>query len=146
MAHPWALDSLDFLSREQLLQVILDQHRMIEQLRAEIEKLKRKGGAARFPKARANPIQNGRDVNRSRLFQFRNAPEEALGTEAIEVPEQPRLEVQRYSVEVRGCWQCGRKTRSRRPDIAPGQHGATDGRAVDAGRRPKIFRPWFLKP
>jgi hypothetical protein len=44
------LDSFDFLSREQLIQVILDQHRMIEQLHAEIEKLKRKGGAAGFPR------------------------------------------------------------------------------------------------
>jgi transposase len=147
------LDSVDSLSREQLIQVILDQHRMIEQLRAEIEQLKRRGGAAPFSKGRSkpNPKPPGRKPGQG-FFRFRNAPEETPGTEAIEVSvaalccpacggewgeakrevvtvtdiaEQPRPEVRRYSVEVRGCRQCGRKMRGRHPDIAPGQHGAT---------------------
>ena len=42
-----------------------------------------------------------------------------------DIAEQPRPEVRRYSVEVRGCRQCGRKMRGRHADIAPRQHGAT---------------------
>jgi hypothetical protein len=43
------LDTLDSLNREQLIQIILDQHRMIEELRAEIEQLKRRGAASKHP-------------------------------------------------------------------------------------------------
>jgi transposase len=147
------LDTLDSLSREQLIQVILDQHRMIEQLRAEIEQLKRRGGAAPFSKGtnKANPKPPGRKPGQG-FFRFRGAPEEALGAEAVvvpvatgccpdcggelgglkremvsitDVPAQPRPEVRRYAVEVRDCRACGRKVRGQHPDIAAGQQGAT---------------------
>jgi hypothetical protein len=123
------LDALESLSREQLIQVILDQHRMIEQLRAEIEQLKRRGGAAPFSKdaSKPNPKPPGRKPGQG-FFRFRNAPEEGLETEATAVPvaalccldcggelgglkreivsitdtpDQPRPEVRRYAVEVR---------------------------------------------
>jgi len=41
---------LESLGREELLQIILDQHRLIEQLRTEIEQLKKRGSAAPFSK------------------------------------------------------------------------------------------------
>jgi hypothetical protein len=60
------LEQLDSLSREQLMQIILDQHRMIEQLRAEIEQLKRRSGAAPFSKGtnKPNPKPPGRKPGR----------------------------------------------------------------------------------
>jgi transposase len=147
------LDALDSVSREQLVQVILDQHRMIEQLRAEIEQLKRRGGAAPFSKgtSKPNPKPPGRKPGQG-FFRFRNAPEEPLAAEAIpvpvtasccpecggalgkvkreivsitDIPAQPRPEVRCYSVELRDCRECGRKIRGQHPDIAPGQQGAT---------------------
>jgi transposase len=147
------LDALDTLSREQLIQIILDKHRMIEQLRAEIEQLKRRSGAAPFSKGtrKTNPRPPGRKPGQG-FFRFRGAPEEAGGAEAIvvpvaapccpdcggelgelnremvsitDVPAQPKPEVRRYAVEVRACRACGRKIRGQHPDIAPGQHGAT---------------------
>jgi transposase len=147
------LDALDTLSREQLIQIILDQHRMIEQLRAEIEQLKRRSGAAPFSKGtrKANPKPPGRKPGQG-FFRFRGAPQATEGSEAIavpagvpccpacfgelgepkremvsvtDVPAQPQPEVRRYSVEVRDCRACGRKVRGQHPDISPGQHGAT---------------------
>src|SRR6202044_1738079 len=112
----------------------LDQKAMIEQLRAEIEQLKRRGSAAPFSKGtnKSNPKPPGRKPGQG-FFRFRNAPEEALGAEAItvpvagpccpdcggelgglkremvsitDIPAQPRPEVRRYTVEVRDCREC----------------------------------------
>jgi hypothetical protein len=81
------LEALDSLSRERLIQITLDQHRIIEQLRAEIEQLKRRGGAAPFFKGtnKPNPKPPGCKPGQG-FFRFRNAPEEALGAEAITLP------------------------------------------------------------
>jgi transposase len=144
---------LESLSREQLIQVILEQHRMIEQLRAEIEQLKRRGGAAPFSKGtrKSNPKAPGRKPGQG-FFRFRTAPEEAGQTEPMRVavnaaccpdcggelgdlreeavsttdlPVQPLPEVRRYTVEMRRCRQCGKSVRGQHPDIASGQQGAT---------------------
>ena len=40
------MERLDSLSPDELIQIILDQQQLIEQLRAEIEQLKRRGSAA----------------------------------------------------------------------------------------------------
>ena len=50
------------LSRQELIQIILNQSRMIEQLRAEIEELKRRDSAAPFSKRtrKSNPQPPGR--------------------------------------------------------------------------------------
>jgi hypothetical protein len=40
------VERLDSLSPDELIRIILDQQRLIEQLRAEIEQLKRRGSAA----------------------------------------------------------------------------------------------------
>lgn len=135
------------------MQVILDQHRMIGELRAEIEQLKRRGGAAPFSKGthKSDPKPPGRKPGQG-FFRFRREPEladaggerihvrvegccpdcgGALG-EAIEemvsttdVPVERCVEVRRYAVEARRCGQCGKSVRGRHPDIAAGQHGAT---------------------
>ena len=134
------------------MQVILDQHRMIEELRAEIEQLKRRGGAAPFSKGthKSDPKPPGRKPGQG-FFRFRTEPKPATGNEQIHVPvegccpacggtlsEATReiisttdvpvercVEVRRYAVDVRQCGQCGKSVRGRHPDIAAEQHGAT---------------------
>jgi transposase len=146
------LEQLDSLSREQLIQVNLDQHRMIQELRAEIEQLKRRGGAAPFSKGthKPDPKAPGRKPGQG-YFRFRGAPDtgsspepvavrvpgccpdcggsfEATKTEVVSITDLPmerRPEVRRYAVETRQCGQCGKSVRGRHPDIADGQRGAT---------------------
>ena len=146
------MERLESLSREQLMQVILDQHRMIGELHAEIEQLKRRGGAAPFSKGthKSDPKPPGRKPGQG-FFRFRNEPELAAGSERIhvpvegccpdcggalgeaieeivsttDVPVERGVEVRRYAVEARQCGQCGKSVRGRHPDIAAGQHGAT---------------------
>jgi transposase len=147
------LEHLESLSRDELIQVILDQHRMIEQLRAEIEQLKRRGGAAPFSKGtrKSDPKPPGRKPGQG-FFRFRNLPEQAAHVAPVnvlvgvrccpdcggqlgeatreivsltDVPAQPQPEVRRYAVETRDCGQCGKKVRGQHPEIAPGQQGAT---------------------
>jgi transposase len=146
------LEQLESLSREQLIQVILDQHRMIQELRAEIEQLKRRGGAAPFSKGthKTDPKAPGRKPGQG-FFRFRSAPESGLtselipvcvegccpdcggdfgeaGTEVVsitDIPLERQPEVRRYEVETRRCGQCGKPVRGWHPDIADGQQGAT---------------------
>jgi hypothetical protein len=146
------LERLESLNREQLIQIILDQHRMIEELRAEIEQLKRRGGAAPFSKGthKTDPKPPGRKPGQG-YFRFRNQPEVASGSEPVrvpvggccpdcggalgeareelvsstDIPEQPRAEIRCYAVETRQCRQCGKSVRGSHPDIAEGQRGAT---------------------
>jgi hypothetical protein len=146
------LEQLDSLSREQLIQVILDQHRMIEELRAEIGQLKRGGGAAPFSKGsrKPNPKAPGRKPGQG-FFRYRSEPESGTATELVPVhvsgccpdcggnfgaakkevvsitdlPLERRPEVRRYAVETRQCGHCGKSVRGQHPDIADGQRGAT---------------------
>lgn len=148
------MQQLDSLTRDQLIQIIVDQHRMIEQLRAEIEQLKRKVGAAPFSKGerKQDPKPPGRKPGQG-FFRFRDAPDQnseapgplqvpvrmgccpdcggALGDSCQEIvsitdiPAQPEPEIRRYAVETRACRDCGRKVRGQHPDIAAGQQGAT---------------------
>jgi transposase len=146
------LEHLESLSREELIQIILNQSRMIERLRAEIEELKRRGSAAPFSKGtrKSNPQPPGRKPGQG-TFRFRAAPETAA-SEAIlvgvrtsdcpccggtlvesrpeivsitDIPASPQPEIRRYEVEVRKCSQCGRKVRGQHPAIAADQRGAT---------------------
>jgi transposase len=146
------LEQLESLSREQLIQAILDQHRMIQELRAEIEQLKRRGGAAPFSKGahKPDPKAPGRKPGQG-FFRFRSAPEPGLFCEPVavrvegccpdcggdfgearaevvsitDIPMERCPEVRRYSVETRQCGECGKSVRGRHPDIASGQQGAT---------------------
>jgi transposase len=139
-------ESLDSLSREELIRIILGQQKVIEQLRAEIEQLKRRGSAAPFSKgsSKANPRPPGRQPGHG-PFLRREAPTVApdqpvipvvvrerccpdcggeLGEEKQEIvsitdiPVQPRAEVRLYAVEVRRCRRCGRAVRGQQAEVA----------------------------
>jgi len=147
------LERLESLSRGELIQIILDQARMIEHLRAEIEQLKRRGSATPFSKGerKPDPKPPGRKPGQGH-FRFRGAPEQTANAETVrvpvaagdcpccggilgearietvsttDIPVQPLPEVRRYEVEIRECSQCGRKVRGQHPGIAPDQQGAT---------------------
>jgi transposase len=147
------LEQLEEFSREELIQVIMELRRVNQRLQAEIEELKRRGGAAPFSKGKRKPDPKppGRKPGQG-FFRFRSGPESAEVRESIpvivaerccpdcggelgrtrremvsttDVPAQPKPETRCYAVEVRQCRQCGGKVRGRHPDIARGQHGAT---------------------
>lgn len=147
------MDQLEEFSREELIQIIIELRRANERLQAEIEQLKRRGGAAPFSKGKRKPDPKtpGRKPGQG-FFRFRAAPEATTADEAVavpvmelccpdcggkleeacremvsitDIPAQPQPELQRYAVEVRQCRQCGGKVRGRHPGIAAGQHGAT---------------------
>jgi len=144
---------LESLSRDELIQIILDLHRMVEQQRAEIEQLKRRSSAAPFSKGtrKPDPKPPGRKPGQG-FFRFRSVPEQQADREAedvpvavtccpecggafgearqemvstTDIPARPQPEVQLYAVEIRQCKGCGRKVRGQHPGIAPGQQGAT---------------------
>jgi transposase len=144
---------LEELSREELIEIIIELRRVNERLQAEIEQLKRRGGAAPFSKGKPkqDPKPPGRKPGQG-YFRFRAAPECATASEPVavpvaqtccpdcggqldsapheivsttDIPAQPEPEVHRYAVEVRRCRRCGSKVRGQHPGIAAGQHGAT---------------------
>jgi transposase len=144
---------LESLGREELIQIILDQHRLIEQLRTDVEQLKKRASAAPFSKGtrKKNPKAPGRKPGQG-YFRFRKEPEQAKRQEATEVPvgttgcpccggklgearqeivsttdipAAPTPEVRLYSVEARQCEKCGKSVRGQHPDVATGQQGAT---------------------
>jgi transposase len=139
------------LSREELIRIILEQQEVIEQLRRDIDELRRRGGAAPFSKGtrKADPKPPGRKPGQG-YFRFRSMPEEEAPTIEVpvgvrccpdcggtlgqarreivtttDIPAQPLPEVRRYAVHVSQCGDCGRKVRGRHPEIAADQHGAT---------------------
>jgi hypothetical protein len=87
MLHPGSWSKWRHLSREALIQVILDQQRMIMELRAEIEQLKRRGGPAPFSKGKAkkNPKRAGRKPGQG-TFRNRKVPEQSSPVEPVAVP------------------------------------------------------------
>jgi transposase len=127
---------------------------MIVQLRAEIEQLKKRSGAATFSKGthKKDPKRPGRKPGQGN-FRFRGAPKPPpTATEPVEVPvntatclgcggefgeakvetvsttdvpEQPQPEVRVFAVQVRRCSQCGKTVRGHHPEVAPDQYGAT---------------------
>src|SRR5580658_5095473 len=144
---------LESLRQEELIQIILDQHRLIEQLRIDVEQLKKRGSAAPFSKGtrKSNPKAPGRKPGQG-YFRFRKEPEQAKKPGAITVPvaaagcprcggtlgeARPEIvsttdipaalvpEVRLYAVETRQCRKCGKSVRGQHPDVAPGQQGAT---------------------
>lgn len=147
------MELLDTLSREELIRIIIDQSRLIEQLRSDIEQLKRKSSAAPFSKGthKPDPKPPGRKPGQG-FFRFRGETEQATVSEAApvpvlaeccpncggvldeavteivsttDIPAQPLPEIRRYAVEVRPCRKCGKKVRGSHPDVAVGQQGAT---------------------
>jgi transposase len=144
---------LESLSREELIDVIIEQHRLIERLQVDMEQLKKRGSAAPFSKGRrkTNPKTPGRKPGQG-YFRFRTAPEQAKKENATSVPvtvagcpccggelgearqeivsttDIPAAlvpEVRLYAVEARQCLECGKSVRGQHPDIVSGQQGAT---------------------
>lgn len=147
------MERLDSLSVEELIQIILDQQRLIEQLRAELEQLKRRSSAAPFSKGthKPNPKRAGRKPGQG-PFSRRKEPKSAAEQPPVEVPveadccpdcggplgecweevvsttdipPQPQPEVRKYAIQVRICQRCGKSVRGQHPDVAEGQQGAT---------------------
>jgi transposase len=147
------VESLDSLSQDELIQIILDQQRLIEQLRAEIEQLKRRGSAAPFSKGthKPNPKRAGRKPGQG-PFSRRTEPKSAAEQEPVQVPveadccpdcggplgecweevvsttdipPQPQPEIRKYAIQVRTCQRCNKSVRGQHPDVAKGQQGAT---------------------
>ena len=147
------MKDLESLGRDELVRIVVDQHRLIEQLRIEIEQLKRRSGAAPFSKGdrKADPKPPGRKPGQG-YFRFRGAPEVMSQEEAFpvsvteaccpdcggalgegrheivsttDIPAEARPEVRVYAVEIRRCGKCGKSVRGRHPDVALGQQGAT---------------------
>lgn len=153
-------DSLDSLRREELIRIIINQQaviqkqqRLIEQLRAEIEQLKRRSSAAPFSKGthQSNPKRPGRKAGQG-PFQRREPPVGAANRPVIrvpvtatrcpecggdlgeveeetvsttDIPEHPQPEMRIYALEVRRCKRCGKAVRGRHPEVAADQQGAT---------------------
>ena len=147
------VNHLKDLSREELIQIIREQQRQIERLKAEVERLKRKVSAAPFSKGirKKNPQRAGRKPGQGR-FARRSAPDLGTQQEAVRVPVQEQCcpfcggplgereeelvtnsdlpvptppAVQAFLVEVRHCQRCGKAVRGRHPEVAPDQYGAT---------------------
>ena len=135
---------LESLGREELIQIILDQHRLIGQLRADVEQLKKRGSAAPFSRGtrKSNLKAPGRKPGEG-YFRFRKEPEQAkkegattvpvcatgcpccggeLGearqeiVSTTDIPAALLPEVRLYAVEARQCRKCGKSVRGQHPD------------------------------
>jgi len=139
---------LELLSREELIGLILEQARQIEELR-------RGGKRSAAPFSKGTRVEDPKTPGRKPgegPFERRKAPEDvtsveptpvrvdatccpdcsgALGAATVEwastteLPEQVRPLVRVFAVEVRCCGRCRRKVRGRHADLAPDQYGAT---------------------
>jgi len=147
------VDDPNNLSREELLKRNQEQQRIIDRLKAEIERLKKKLSAAPFAKGthKKNPKRPGRKPGQGH-FARRPAPPSGAPAETVRVPVeetccpycggpfdppeeelvsntdlpvQPPPEVQSFLVEKRCCQRCGKTVRGRHPAVAADQYGAT---------------------
>jgi transposase len=147
------VDDPNNLSREELLKRNQEQQRIIDRLKAEIERLKKKLSAAPFAKGthKKNPKRPGRKPGQG-PFARRPAPPQEAPAEAVRVPVeepccpycggpldppeeewvsntdlpvQPPPEVQTFLVEKRCCQRCGKTVRGHHPAVAADQYGAT---------------------
>jgi transposase len=150
--HNVFVPDLETLSREELIAIILEQHRQIEQLRKEIEELRRGGRrqAAPFSKGKRveNPKRPGRKPGEG-VFRRREAPPqppselvtavappccphcggglEQEGEEVVTTTDLPKPEpvVRAWRVPLCRCRECGKSVRGRAEGLAADQTGAT---------------------
>jgi hypothetical protein len=144
---------LESLGRTELIALIVEQQRVIEQLRKEVEELRRGGRrqAAPFSKGKRveNPKRPGRKPGEG-IFRRRSAPlqpasevviavippgcphcggeleqerEEVVTT--TELPAKPQPVITAWRVPVCRCRKCGKPVRGIAPGLAPDQRGAT---------------------
>jgi len=146
---------LESLSRTELIAVIVEQQRQLEELKREIDQLRRgRGQAAPFSKGRRtnNPQRPGRKPGQGPFLRRQEPQAEGGDAVVVEVPvmepscpdcggmlgpghiarasvmdlpETPQPVVRIYDVEVRSCQRCGQTVRGRHPEVAADQHGAT---------------------
>lgn len=160
------LPDLAGLSREDLIRIVVQLWKQNEELRKQIEELKRnqKRSAAPFStgKRKAKPRQSGRKPGQGE-FRRREPPSETAGPAPVEVPVEETVcpycggrleregketvsntdmpphaepETRLYRVQVCRCQKCKRPFRGQHPDVAPDQYGATAHRV---GRRVKAM-------
>jgi len=146
---------LDSLGRDDLIRLIVELQRQNEELREQMEQLRRKQHRSAAPfskgKRKANPKRPGRKPGEG-PFRRRSAPaappssspvdvpveqthcpfcngrlepEEAEEVSVTEMPPEPQPEVSLFRVHVCRCRNCGRSTRGKHPAVAPDQYGAT---------------------
>jgi transposase len=142
---------LETLSREELIAIVLEQYRLIEELRKEIEELRRGGRrqAAPFSKGKrvANPKRPGRKPGEG-VFRRREAPQppseviaavappccphcggglEQEAEEVVTTTELPKPEpvVTAWRVPVCRCRGCGKSVRGKAEGLPADQTGAT---------------------
>lgn len=140
------------LSREELIGLIREQRRVIEQLREEIERLKRSGYRSAVPFSKGKGKSNPKPPQKpgQGYFRFRAAPEQApqevitaevpsrcpeCGGKLDRVAEEwatttdlvvnPQPRVRGYRVPMCRCRQCGKSVRGSAAGLAPDQAGAT---------------------
>ena len=164
------MPDLDSRSRDELIRLIFDLQKQVEELRKENEALRRKDkrSAAPFSKGtrKRNPKRPGRKPGQGE-FSRRQAPSAASSGPPVDVPVEetmcpfcggcleqkepevasvtdmparPEPEVSLFKVHVCRCGNCGRKTRGKHPDVAADQHGATAHRV---GPRIKAMAHWL---
>lgn len=144
---------LESLGRAELIALIVEQQRLIEQLRKEVEELRRGGRRQAAPFSKGKPIENPKRPGRKPgegMFRRRNAPlqpasevvtasippdcphcggdleqehEEVVTT--TELAPKPQPVVTAYRVPVCRCRKCGKPVRGTAPGLAPDQRGAT---------------------
>lgn len=146
---------LESLGREELIGLILEQARQIQELRGELERIKRGGKRSAAPFSKGTRVEDPKTPGRKPgqgAFERRKAPADMASVEATrvevgttccpdcggalgpvgvewasttELAEQVRPLVRVFAVEVRCCGQCRRKVRGQHADLAPDQYGAT---------------------
>ena len=149
------LPDVNSLSRDGLIRLIVELQRQNEELREQMEQLRRNQHRSAAPfskgKRKANPKKPGRKPGEG-PFERRSAPAappnsppvdvpveethcpfcggqlEQEKTEEVSVtdmPPEPQPEVNLFQVHVCRCRNCGRATRGKHPAVAPDQYGAT---------------------
>ena len=141
------------LSREELIALVREQQRQIDQLREEIERLKRTQRRQAAPFSKEKPVVNPKKPGRKKgqgPFNRRQAPTAApdrtvdaypppfcpdCGGEleqdgvqyatTTDLPERPKPEITQYRVAVCHCRNCGKRVRGTAPGLTLGQQGAT---------------------
>lgn len=160
--------SIESLSREELIALLLQQAEQIKELRRQIEELKRKGhrSAVAFSKGepKSDPKRPGRKPGQG-VFSNRTAPAElttltdvpvavqacpccggtlaGAGVELVtitDIPYVPKPETLGYRIGLAHCTQCKRRIRAGHPDVPTDQRGATAHRL---GSRLKAAAHWL---
>jgi transposase len=150
--HNVFVPHLESLSREELIALILEQRRLMEQLRKEIEELRRGGHRQAAPFSKGKPAKNPKPPGRKPgegIFRRRSAPSgppsevvtavvppccphcggglEQEGEEVVTTTELPKPQpvVIAYHVPICRCRGCGKSVRGRAAGLAADQTGAT---------------------